>query len=476
MQATSHSSSKAQHSTKNKQPCNHIRKNKGVAGEWREHTQRVRDNRVAIDELDEAIGQLNRSINASSYQLLLLIREFDERAGWMQWSFTDGVSWLKWRCDLGTGTAREKLRIAHALKELPLISAAFAEGNLSYSKVRVMTRVATSENEAELIELARKMTVLHLTEHCKQRSNAQQSSTAIALAAQNSRGFRVWHDHAKGTVHFSIELPAEEGELLEKVVEKAASQLTIETGISTPGNSNEEPAWSAIQADAVMDVMRQYLSGTGNASASATSSDAEPTLNISSSSSADHHLVMIHVDEIALTANPSCQLEPDNQSNASSSDNATSQYPIETVRRLCCDGSIAPIIENAKGEPLDVGRKVRIVTTAIRRALWSRDKGCAFPGCSHTRFVDAHHIKHWADGGETSVENMVLLCTAHHKLVHEGGFQINRDQSGEIFFRRPDGKAVPHCGYFRDDWVDKTSGDSDTLAVNLIKEAAATYH
>ena len=468
MQTPTHSSSKAQQSTNINHHYNHTRKNKGVAGEWREHIESVQNNRVAIDELDEAIGQLNRSINASSYQLLLLIREFDERAGWMQWSFPDGVSWLKWRCDLGTGTAREKLRIAHALKELPLISAAFAEGNLSYSKVRVMTRVATAENEAELIELARQMTVLHLTEHCKQRSNAQKSSTATALAAQNSRAFRVWHDHAKGTVHFSIELPVEEGELFEKAVEKAATQLTVETGISTPGDNNEEPAWSAIQADAVMDVMRQYLSGVGVGVGASSVPSTRSDSVINTSSSADHHLVMIHVDENALTANHSCQSNPTNQSNSSNPtnpDNATSQYPIETVRRLCCDGSITTIIENSKGEPLNVGRKMRVVTTAIRRALWARDKGCAFPGCSHTRFVDAHHIKHWADGGETSVENMVLLCTSHHKLVHEGGFRINRDQSGEIFFRRPDGKAVPHCGYYRDDWVDQ-----------FVREVSPIYH
>ena len=469
MRTTPENPSKAHQSTNNKSPDNHIRKNKGAAGELWEHKQRVRDQRIEIEELDKAIGQLNRSINASSYQLLLLIREFDERAGWLQWNFTDAVAWLKWRCDLGTGTAREKLRIAHALKELPLTSDAFAVGNLSYSKVRVMTRVATRENEAELIELARRMTVLHLTEHCKQRSNAQKSSTATALAAQNSREFRVWHDHAKGTMHFSIELAVEEGELLEQAVAKAATQLTLETGMSTPGDCDEKSSWSAKQSDAVVHVMRHYLSENHSDNLSEGESISGTTQN-SRSSSADHHLVMIHVDENALTAGHS------RQPNSSNPDSETSQYPIETVKRLCCDGSIVPIIENSKGEPLNVGRKTRTVTTAIRRALWSRDKGCAFPGCSHRRFVDAHHIKHWADGGETSVENMVLLCSAHHKLVHEGGFQINRDQNGELFFRRPDGKAVPHCGYYRDDWIDKTSQENDALADNCVRETIPTFH
>lgn len=436
---------------------------KGVMGEfWRQQTGHSKRD-TEIEELDDAIGRLNRSINASSYELLALIREFDERAGWFKWSFTDGVSWLRWRCDLGTGTAREKLRIAHALKELPLISEAFAAGNLSYSKVRVMTRLATVDNDEDLIRMARRMTVRHLSEHCQQRSNAQQASTAVARAAQNSRAFRVWHDAAKGTMHFSIELPVEEGELVEKAVEKAAGRLSTEMGTTQLASVAEETSWGSIQADAVVDVMRGFLCDVNSVdvcdkvSTPAESIDSESTSKSKSMprSTADNHLVMIHVDKSALL-----KLK---HARENSSDNMSPQYPIETVRRLCCDGSIASIIENDNGEPLSVGRKVSTVTTAIRRALWSRDGGCAFPGCGHTRFVDAHHIRHWADGGDTSLENLVLLCLSHHKLVHEGGFEIGRDQSGELFFRRPDGRALPACGYHRDDWIDvEFNGSIDT--------------
>ena len=161
MQTHSVVPSPASESVQNKLPTSYNPNAKGVMGEVWKHHERVANRHVEIEELDDAIGQLNRSLNASSYQLLVLIREFDERAGWLKWSFTDGVAWLKWRCDLGTGAAREKLRMAHALKELPLMSEAFAVGNLSYSKVRVMTRVATAENEADLIEMARRMSVLH---------------------------------------------------------------------------------------------------------------------------------------------------------------------------------------------------------------------------------------------------------------------------------------------------------------------------
>ncbi len=95
---------------------------------------------------------------------------------------------------------------------------------------------------------------------------------------------------------------------------------------------------------------------------------------------------------------------------------------------------------------------------ALKRALWARDGGCSFPGCTHTRFVDAHHIRHWADGGETSLENTTLLCSQHHRLVHEGGYDIRKDHQGRWYFMRPDGRAIPRYGYQPDDMVDEGLG------------------
>ena len=128
--------------------------------------------------------------------------------------------------------------------------------------------------------------------------------------------------------------------------------------------------------------------------------------------------------------------------------------PIETVKRLVCDCSVITLVEDERGTPLDVGRKQRTVSTPLKRALWARDRGCSFPGCYKTRYVDAHHIHHWADGGDTSLENLTLLCTHHHTLLHEGGFTIHRDSNGGIFYRRPDGRVIPRSGYRADDMLD----------------------
>lgn len=112
------------------------------------------------------------------------------------------------------------------------------------------------------------------------------------------------------------------------------------------------------------------------------------------------------------------------------------------------------VTEDDRGAPLDVGRKQRIVSTPLKRALWSRDRGCTFPGCPNRRYIDAHHIRHWADGGETSIENLTLLCSHHHRALHEGRFAIRRDGLGGIYFQRADGRVIPKGGYRLDDVLD----------------------
>ena len=141
----------------------------------------------------------------------------------------------------------------------------------------------------------------------------------------------------------------------------------------------------------------------------------------------------MHVDTTALADGDSagrCELEEG------------PALPAETARRLACDASLVTIIER-HGRPLSVGRKTRAIPQALHRALRSRDGGCRFPGCDRRRFVDAHHIQHWADGGETKLSNLVLLCRHHHRLLHEHGYRAER--SGQkVVFRRPDGKLIAH--------------------------------
>ena len=111
----------------------------------------------------------------------------------------------------------------------------------------------------------------------------------------------------------------------------------------------------------------------------------------------------------------------------------------ETSRRFACDASVVTLIEDADGEPLNVGRKMRTVSAPLRRMLTARDKGCRFPGCCNARYIDMHHIKHWANGGETKPSNLVSLCRFHHRAVHEGGFSVEILDDGALRFVRPNG-------------------------------------
>ncbi len=152
---------------------------------------------------------------------------------------------------------------------------------------------------------------------------------------------------------------------------------------------------------------------------------------------------------------------------------------VETARRLGCDGSLLGVVKGAQGEPLAVGRRTRAVPPAIRRALRVRDGGCRFPGCDRSRHLHAHHIRHWADGGETALGNLVTLCSFHHRQVHEGGYGV-RVRQGAIEFTRPDGRVIPpagrtHRGCFRGNTC-AASGARRLAAFNTASGLAIDAH
>ena len=385
-----------------------------------------------IDDLDRTIVSLSARINASTYELLVLIRRFDERTGWLKWGFSNCVDWLHWRCDLSVSAARERVRVAHALKSLPAIAAAFASGKLSYSKVRALVRVARCDNEDVLLAFALKTTAARVEERCRELRCGTVASTDEANHAYVRRSLRVSRDPERGTMSITVELPLESGELIDKALDRARDD------VSGPEFAGE--SWSARQADALVEISRSYLAGEGG----------------ESSGSVENYQVTVHVDQAALTEG-----------------RGRSGLPLESMRRIACDSDKVVILENADGAPLSVGRKTRIVPATIKRALWTRDRGCAFPGCHNKRFVDAHHIQHWSAGGETSLDNLMLLCTRHHRLVHEGGFSIEKDYLDRWMFKRPDGIAVPSCGYQAKDRVD----DDIDLAesVNGVRDSAESY-
>jgi hypothetical protein len=365
----------------------------------------VNDHYQLIDELETSIVDLARQIDTTLFRYLELIREFDERRGWLAYGYSDCAHWLSHRCALSLQTAHDHLRVALALKDLPITSAGLRDGTLSYSKVRAMVRLATPANEAGLNAFAREVTASTLESRIRELKNGEEGSLTEARHVQEARSLKRTVQASTGMVKIEVVLPAETGEL----VMQALEQATLDEDPIVPSD------YFARQADALVDLARAYLAGS----------------NGTTIGTADHYQVLIHVDESALRGA-----------------GGRADVPLESVKRLLCDSGAVPLVENGDGEPLSVGRKQRTVPPAIRRALMARDRQCAFPGCTHDRYLDAHHVRHWADGGQTGVDNLVLLCTQHHRAVHEGGFHLRRDAQGDLYFLTPRGKAIPACGRY----------------------------
>lgn len=385
----------------------------------------------SIDDLDAAICTLASGLNSQTCRLLALVRRFDDRMGWAKWSFRNCAEWLAWRCGVSLSAAREKVRTAQALRDLPAIAAAFADGRLSYTKVRALTRVAAANDADALLGYALRSTAPQVEERCRQLRNAEPESVNGARRAWERRSLTLWRDTARNVMAIRVEVPLEEGELVAQALERAVAAGEAAMGIEfaeDPIAETEESAsngWRAQQADALVAMAKAYLGGR------------EPSAEGSPVACADHCQVVVHVDDSALRGG-----------------RGRSDAPIDTVKRLTCDGSLVTVVEDEDGTPLDVGRKQRTVSTLLRRALWARDRGCSFPGCCNKRFVDAHHLRHWANGGETVLDNLTLLCSHHHRLLHEGGFTIHRDEHGERSFRRRDGRVIPRFGYRLEDMRD----------------------
>jgi hypothetical protein len=379
------------------------------------------------EQLENQITELAAHIHAATYQLLKLICEYDESEAWSGPGLNSCAHWLHWKCGINLGAAREKVRVAHALKELPQISEVFREGKVSYSKVRAMTRVATAENEDYLLMIARNGTAAHVERLVRQYRKVKRIE---ALELDNERhALRQldWYFDDDGSLVLKGRFTPEQGVQVKKVLESIMDedfQEQQDVSAETPVDElkpRSEPI-SQRRADALVRMAEGYSPGREK------------------QHGGDRYMVHVHTDVETLKADGSgAESEIEESSNVSA----------ETSRRLSCDAGVVHWHENQKGEPLSIGRKTRTIPPAIRRALQRRDKGCRFPGCSCHRFVDAHHIQHWADGGETGLNNLVLLCRRHHRLVHEEGFGVQSLADGAIVFTNPQGHRVPDAAETR---------------------------
>jgi hypothetical protein len=389
----------------------------------------------AFEELEARITELWGHLNAATYRFLMLVAEFDREQAYERHGLVNTAQWLNWQCGIGAVAAREKVRVARALEQLPEIGDAFANGEISYSKVRAMTRVATPANESVLVQIARYGTAVHVEKLVRKYHWTQRRDAGKLEQQLHAQRHVTYFSDANGELILNARLPPEIGAVVRKALETAVEALREPTEppesrgyVPAETDTQESPTAGARRADALRHIAETFLAQRGE--------------DTGAGSSADRYQVVVHVDEAVLS---DVALPSDDEPHRCELDDGPA-LALDTARRLACDATVVGLVEGEDGEPLDIGRKSRSIPPALNRALRARDGGCRYPGCDRTRFTEGHHVKHWADGGETKLGNLVTLCGFHHRLVHEGGFGVTVTDDGLFVFTRPDGRRVEENG------------------------------
>jgi hypothetical protein len=371
-----------------------------------------------LRSLENEIAELSAHLDAATHRLLLMVAEFDRLRGWAPGGFRSCAEWLSWRTGMAPGAARERVRVARSLENLPRTSGALERGELSYSKARALTRVARPDTEERLLGVAMHATAAQTERlvagwaRLDRETARDKASIREAEALRHAARFlQLRPDPDDGSWVLKARLDPEVGMLLRKALELAAEALFR----AEP--DGERPPATARAADAL-----------GLLAETALRAGVEfPGTEGRTTGRADRFQVILHVS-----------------AETPGGDREDALLPTATHDRLICDASRVQVREAPDGTPLSVGRRSRIVPPSLRRALDVRDGGCRFPGCGN-RICDAHHVVPWQDGGPTDLENLVLLCRRHHRLVHEGGFHMEVGVAGggwAVRFLDPDGRDV----------------------------------
>src|SRR3989440_10461703 len=378
------------------------------------------DTHSDLDRLGDEIAEMSAHLEAATARLLDLIREFDTREGWNT-GFRSCAAWLSWRIGLDPGAARERVRVARPLGTLPRLAQALAHGELSYAKVRALTRVATPETEERLLAVGRAGTADHVERIVRGWRRVDRIAEAREAARRHgSRALHVYQDE-DGMVILRGRLAPEVGAVLVQALAAARESLyqqarAKDAGASPADVSAETPPVAQQQADPLALL-------------------AETALHhgIDPGAPGERYQVVVHVDAEVLA-------DPDQPGQSVLEDGA--RVPAGTSQRLACDASRVVMRHDRDGRVVEVDARTRTIPPALRRARHPPHLRRPFPR-SGARTGQRHHIRHWAQGGPTTLSNLAMLCRRHHRAVHEEGYTLDRQADGELHFRRPDGRLLP---------------------------------
>ena len=350
---------------------------------------------VSNDQIDESIDHFSGLASGAWARVCELIQEVDSRQSWMADGARSLVDWVAARLRIRHSTAVQLVGIAHRLHELPILSERFATGELSLDQVDAISKMATKETESGLIDETMGLTNTALDRKAR-RTRGLADAEARPIYERRSL-YRQWNlDQSE--LRFGGSLPGEAGRIFDSAIDARIDEMAAdpETGLFDPYPSR------------AADALAELAAGEGG------------EVNLT-----------IFADIGAVTA----------EGGSSELDNSA-MVPNDLARRLGCDGIVRTVLEQG-AQPIGIGRRSRKIPEWLKELVYFRDGACcSFPGCRNTRWLQIHHVRHWADGGPTNLDNLILLCSAHHRFLHEMGWHITTND-GVWEFRRPDWSLFP---------------------------------
>jgi uncharacterized protein DUF222/HNH endonuclease len=374
------------------------------------------------DEAAAGFAQLQRISEMVEAKRLRWLADQDRRASYRRDGYLSASAWLADRFRVAAGSAKRQTHMAQALERMSRVRECFVAGDVTSSAVHILAEARRAHpmefaaEEEALVEAATTKPVEELRRVLSEWVQAvDERSPDRAEILRGRRRLDVCPTPTR-MVRVDGELDPEGGEAV-----LTALQAIADADLRAAGNTDmRTPAQR--RADALYELARRYLD----------SSDRPTVVG-------ERPHITVTVDAESLrAANPtSGRFAPPPGELAH-----TGVVEGTAVRRMACDASVMRVVMAGPSEPLEMGRRTPVVPAALRRAVVLRDQQCRFPACTRPHaWTDAHHVVHWADGGETSLHNLVLLCRPHHRLVHEGGFRLQMVE-GKPVFRRPDGSVI----------------------------------
>lgn len=385
-------------------------------------------------ELSGWLADLDRVDAAVASAKARVLAEWDARMVWAADGGLSGATWLANRHDVSRAGAARELRIARRLRDMPVVSAALASGEMGAAKARVFADARHDDlteeftrDEAMLVSMCEPLTVDQTAQVLRHWANCARPDGGDGDAADARDESCLFVSRSINGTHFlKGQLDAEWGAELVRALDAKMRDI-YEAERQVDDHKEGAPARKASnrRAQALMELI---AAGT----AAAVTDDGTPRALPS----------LIAIVDADVLANPpgtpapfgsTCEIE------------GAGPVPAETLRRLACESILTVAAMKPDGAVLNMGRSIRTANRAQRRTLLLRDRGCMFPGCDRPAYwCHAHHIKWWETGGTTDLDNLVLLCTRHHHMVHEGGYRLTRAPDGRLDFRRPDGTQIEH--------------------------------